>query len=87
MWIQPPVPLPITQTLGGEHFPYAPTYCTYTNIKDGDQTMINIYACAKSLHCCIRICRVAIDGIKIDHAAVHLDLTLPLLKWTDLTAL
>jgi len=29
----------------------APNHTTFTNIKDDDKTMIDIFACAKSLHC------------------------------------
>ncbi len=65
----------------------APTHTTFTNAKDGDQTMINIFACAKQLHCRIRNCHTVDDGVNSDHAAVCLDLVLTLLKRADSTAL
>jgi hypothetical protein len=65
----------------------APTHTTFTNAKDGDQTMIDIFACAKQLHCRICNCRTVDDGVHSDHAAVCLDLVLTLLKRADSTAL
>ena len=49
--------------------------------------MIDIFACAKSLHCCIRNCHVIAEGVDSDHAAVRLDLTLTSLKTVNSTAL
>jgi hypothetical protein len=62
-------------------------HTTFTNVKDGDQTMIDIFACAKNLHCQICNCRTVAEGVESNHAAVQLDLVLTLLKRTDLTAL
>jgi hypothetical protein len=64
-----------------------PTHITFTNAKDGDQTMIDIFACAKQLHCRIRNCHTVDNGVDSDHAAVCLDLVLTLLKRADSTAL
>jgi hypothetical protein len=65
----------------------APNHTIFTNIKDGDQTMIDLFACAKSLHCRIPNCRVVAEGIESDHTAVRLDIVLALLKPTISTAL
>jgi hypothetical protein len=40
-------------------------HCTYTNIGTNDGTMINIFACAKQLHCRICNCRAVIDKVPI----------------------
>ena len=65
----------------------APNHTTFTNVKDGDKTMIDIFACTKSLHCRVRNCRVIAEGVESDHAAVRLDLVLTSLKRTNSTAL
>ena len=65
----------------------APNHTTFTNVKDSDKTMIDIFACAKSLHCQVRNCRTIAEGVESDHTAVRLDLVLTSLKRTDLTAL
>ena len=65
----------------------APKHTTFTNMKDSDQTMIDIFACAKTLHCRVRHCRVVAGGIESDHTAVQLNLVLTSLKRTDSTAL
>jgi hypothetical protein len=39
-------------------------HCTYTNIGTNDGTMLDIFACAKQLHCRIRNCRAVIDGVE-----------------------
>ncbi len=65
----------------------APNHSTFTNVKDGDQTMIDIFACVKILHCQIRNCHTVAEGVESNHAAVRLDLVLTSLKRTDLTAL
>ncbi len=49
--------------------------------------MIDIFACAKSLHCQVRNCRTIAEGVDCDHTAVRLDLVLTSLKQTDSTAL
>ena len=48
----------------------APTHTTFTNIKDNDRTMIDIFACGKQLHCRVHNCRVVPNGIESDHAAI-----------------
>jgi hypothetical protein len=45
-------------------------HCTYTNIGTNDDTMIDIFACAKQLHCRVRNCSAIIDGVESDHSAV-----------------
>ena len=65
----------------------APNHTTFTNIKDDDKTMIDIFACAKSLHCRVRNCRTIAEGVESDHTAVQLDITLTSLKRTNPTAL
>ena len=65
----------------------APNHTTFANIKDGDKTMIDIFACAKNLHCRVRNCRTIAYGIESDHTAVQLDLVLTSLKRTASTAL
>ncbi len=62
-------------------------HCTYTNIGPNDGTMIDIFACAKQLHCHVHNCRAVIDGVKSDHSAVRLDLVLTSLKHKLSTAL
>jgi hypothetical protein len=64
----------------------APNHTTFTNVKDGDKTMIDIFACAKSLHCRVRNCRAIAEGVESDHTAVQLDLVLTSLKPTESTA-
>jgi hypothetical protein len=49
--------------------------------------MIDIFACAKQLHCRVRNCCAVIDGVESDHLAVQLDLALTLLKHKLSTAL
>jgi len=49
--------------------------------------MIDIFACAKTLHCRVRHCRTIEYGIESDHTAVQLDLVLTSLKRTTSTAL
>ena len=49
--------------------------------------MIDIFACAKSLHCRVRNCHVIAEGEESDHAAVRLDLILTSLKKVNSTAL
>lgn len=49
--------------------------------------MIDIFACAKSLHCRTRNCHVVANGIESNHAAVRLDLVLTSLKQTNSFAL
>ena len=65
----------------------ASNHTTFTNVNDGDKTMIDIFACAKSLHCRVRNCRTIAEGVESDHTAVRLDLVLTSLKRTDSTAL
>jgi hypothetical protein len=65
----------------------APTHTTFTNIKDGDWTMIYIFAFAKQLHCRICNCRRVADGVESDHDAVCLDTLLTSLKRADSTKL
>jgi hypothetical protein len=65
----------------------APNHTTFTNIKDDDKTMIDIFACAKSLHCQVRNCQMIAEGVESDHTAVQLDITLTSLKRTNSTAL
>jgi hypothetical protein len=64
----------------------APNHTTFTNVKDSDKTMIDIFACAKSLHCRVRNCRTIAEGVESDHTAVRLDLVLTSLKRTYSTA-
>ena len=52
-----------------------------------DGTMINIFACAKQLHCRVRNCRTVIDGVESDHSAVQLDLARTSLKRKSSTAI
>jgi hypothetical protein len=61
-------------------------HCTYTNIGTNDGTMINIFACAKQLHCRVRNCRTVIDGVESDHSTVRLDLAITSLKRKSSTA-
>ncbi len=49
--------------------------------------MIDIFACAKSLHCRIHNCHVIAEGVESDHAAVRLDLILTSLKRVNSNAL
>ena len=49
--------------------------------------MIDIFACAKNLHCRIHNCHVIAEGVESDHAAVRLDLILTSLKRVNSTAL
>ena len=49
--------------------------------------MIDIFACAKSLHCRIRNCHVIAEGVESDHTAVRLDLILTSIKKVNSTAL
>ena len=65
----------------------APNHTTFTNIKDNDQTMIDVFACAKNLHCRVRNCCTTTQGIESDHTAVQLDLVLTSLKRTDSSTL
>ena len=65
----------------------ANNHTTFTNIKDGAESMIDIFACAKTLHCRVRHCRTIEYGIESDHTAVQLDLVLTSLKRTTSTAL
>jgi len=65
----------------------ASNHTTFTNVKDGDKTMIDKFACAKSFHCRVRNCCTIAEGVESDHTAVSLDLVLTSLKRTDLTAL
>ena len=65
----------------------APNHTTFTNIKDGVQTMIDIFACPKNLHCQIRNCPAVAEGIESNHTAVRLDIALTSLKPTTSTAL
>jgi len=65
----------------------APKHMTFTNVKDGDQTMINIFACTKNLHCRVSNCHTIADGIKSDHTVVQLNLVLTSLKRAATTAL
>ena len=65
----------------------APNHTTFTNVKDGDKTMIDIFDCAKSLHCQVRNCWATAEGVESDHTAVRLDLVLTSLKQTYSTAL
>ncbi len=60
---------------------------TFTTVNDGDQTMIDNFACAKSLHCRVRHCPEVTDGVESDHTAVRLDLVLTSLKQVNSTAL
>jgi hypothetical protein len=63
----------------------APQHATFTTVNDGNQTMIDIFACAKSLHCRVRHCRTVTDGMESDHTAVRLDLVLTSLKRANST--
>jgi hypothetical protein len=65
----------------------APFPCTYANIGTKDGTIIDIFACAKRLHCCICNCPAVTDGVESDHSAVRLDLALTLFKHLSSTAL
>lgn len=65
----------------------SPNHTTFTNIKDGDKTMIYVFTCAKKLHRRVRNCRTIADGVESDHTAVQLDLVLTSLKRTASTAL
>jgi hypothetical protein len=49
--------------------------------------MIDIFACAKQLHCRVRNCRAVIDGGESDHSAVQLDLAITSLKHKLSTAI
>jgi hypothetical protein len=49
--------------------------------------MINIFACAKQLHCRIHNCQAVTDGVGSNHLAVGLKLAHTLLKHTSPTAL
>ena len=49
--------------------------------------MIDIFTCAKSLHCRIRNCHAIAEEVESDHTAVRLDLTLTSLKKVNSTAL
>ena len=65
----------------------SPTYTTFTNIKDNESSMIDIFACSKNLHCRICHCQAVFNGVESDHTAVQLDLVLTSLKRTTSHAL
>jgi hypothetical protein len=61
--------------------------CTYTNIGTNDGIVIDIFACAKQLHCHVCNCHTIIDGVESDHLAVRLDLVITSLKLKSSTAI
>jgi hypothetical protein len=62
-------------------------HCTFTNIRNGDGTMIDIFTCAKQLHCCVHNCQAVTDEVESNHLAVHLNLSLILFKHTSSSTL
>ena len=60
----------------------APSHYTFKNINDGEQSMIDIFACSHQLHCKIKNCCITLDGIESDHTAVRLDVVMTSLKHT-----
>ncbi len=52
------------------------SHYTFSNINDGDQTMIDIFVCSQQLHCRVNNCRITPDGVESNHTVVRLDLTM-----------
>ncbi len=57
-----------------------PSHYTFTNINNGKQTMIDVFACSQQLHCQVHNCRIMTDRVQSNHSAVRLDLTMMSLK-------
>jgi hypothetical protein len=60
---------------------------TFTNINNGEQTMIHVFMCSQQLHHRVLNRRITPDGVESDHTAVRLDLMMTSLKHKATTTL
>ncbi len=86
-WHQPAHTLPLHGLCIENTFFASPNHYTFTNINDGEHTMIDVFACSQQLHCGVHNCRTTSGGVESDHSAVRLDLMMMLLKHRASTAL
>ncbi len=56
---------------------------TWTSTLNGEQSMLDVIVCSKTLHKCINNCQVILDGIDSNHHAVRLDFVLTSIKFKE----